>query len=107
MGVDRCTGNASEFALAGCGYIGVHVDPLLAHHDGRIPDFFEPVKLHFETSNLAVEALWLTLCVNRLGATLALEQGLGLLLDGFLPQPDLHRVDIKFLANLVDGFATT
>jgi len=60
---------------------------------------------HFETADFAVQAIWFTLDINRFGATFAFKQDLGLFLDGFLPQPNLDRMDSKFLAYLVDGLA--
>jgi hypothetical protein len=40
---------------------------------------------------------------HRLWPPLALKQALGLLLNGLLPQPDLHRVYPAFLGNLIDS----
>lgn len=74
--------------MAGGGHIGVYLEPVSAHHDGLIPDFFfEPVKFHLETAHFAVQAFWLTRGINRFGASLTLKQRPGLFLDGFLHKP--------------------
>lgn len=67
-----------------------------------IPDFFQPVQLHLELADFAVESLRLLVFNHRLGASLALEQALGFFLDGFFPLPYLHRVHAIRLPDLVD-----
>ncbi|GAB4211563.1 MAG: hypothetical protein Fur007_02050 [Rhodoferax sp.] len=72
---------------------------------GSSRTFFEPVELHFEAPDFAVQTLGRALIVHWFGAAFALKQGFGLFLDGLLPLTNLYRVDIKFLTNLVDGLA--
>ena len=46
-----------------------------------------------------------TVRIDCLGTTLCLEQGFDPLLVSFLPKANLHRIDVKFFGNLVDGLA--
>ena len=69
--------------------------------------FFQPVKFHLQSANLAEQPLWITMRGNRFGTSAALKQCFCLILNLFLLMPDCHRVDTILLANLVDRLDST
>ena len=67
-----------------------------------IPDFFEPVELHLQASDFAIQPVRCAVRRYRLWASFAFEQRLGLLLDLFLPLAHLHRMNAVLLTNFID-----
>ncbi len=79
----------------------MHTDPLSASLYWFIPDFFKPAQFYLQPPDLGVEVLQAGGWVSRLGTSFGVEQAPSLLLQLFLPQPDLRWMYSKFLGNFV------
>ena len=64
--------------------------------------FFEPVQFHVELTDLRVQAIWIALRVNWFRTSLTVKKYRRLLNQFFLPLPNLGRMHVVLLGNLVD-----